>query len=138
MLDLARHVFQSEQSSSFWTPANVSATHLTLIGWDMIAWLPEIKPSKFELRPGVKVNGPSEIQYNARGSKVCSKLISMAGLEPATATIAEMDARDPRYVLRGLVRHLKIDTYPVFTWRAVVCLRPAECECSLLILSLLS
>jgi hypothetical protein len=130
-LHLARQVFQCEHES----PS--SSAYQTLIGWDMIAWLPSVEHLGFELRPGVNVDRPSKVQYNDRGSKVCSRLIFIAGLKSATATIADMDARDPRYVLRhsAFLCHLRIDTYPVFTWRAAVCPHP-ECECSFLILPL--
>jgi hypothetical protein len=140
-LGLARQVFQCEHESpapsSSGAAAKVPAAYQTLIGWDMIAWLPSVEHLGFELRPGVNVDRPSKVQYNDRGSKVCSRLVFMAGLKPATATIEDMDARDPRYVLRrsAFLRHLKIDTYPVFTWRAAVCPHP-ECECSFLILPL--
>ncbi|RXW23703.1 hypothetical protein EST38_g2171 [Candolleomyces aberdarensis] len=120
-LHLARHVFQCEHSTPAPFSVETPATYQTLIGWDMIAWLPCVQRLGFELRPGVKVDRPSEILYDDRGSEVSSGLISLAGLDPAEATIADMDARDARYVLlSGLLHHFCIDTYPVFTWRAAL------------------
>ncbi|KAJ2922785.1 hypothetical protein H1R20_g14292, partial [Candolleomyces eurysporus] len=67
-LHLARHVFQCEHSTPAPFSVDVPAIYQTLIGWDMIAWLPCMARLGFELRPGIKVDRPSEIRYNDRGS----------------------------------------------------------------------
>lgn len=125
--DLARHVFRRAHLNpeKYWgAPVTITVDQVenqVLVGWPMIGthWYPE--SDKLEVRPGVNLNIPARFVYNGSLSRISSQLISLAGLDPATATVQEMDAKNPRFV------HTEYDTaigYPVLTWRAAV--RPAS------------
>ncbi|KAJ3515974.1 hypothetical protein NMY22_g14314 [Coprinellus aureogranulatus] len=116
--NMARHVFRrGSPTDSYSYSYYGKPKDNVLVGWNMIgAHLYEYS-RLLEVRPGVRVEVPEEFAYNDRESRVSSKLITLAGLDPATATARDMDARDPRFV------HVEVFTaigYPIFTWRTAL------------------
>ncbi|KAF6746736.1 hypothetical protein DFP72DRAFT_1076071 [Ephemerocybe angulata] len=118
-LQLARVVLRRDrrtESEWYWYGSNnVDPEDNFLIGRDMVCTHTWAKRRKMELRPGVSVDMPSKYEFNSDVSKACSSVITVAGLPPATATIAEMDAKDARFVCKLCV---SMNGYNVFTWRA--------------------
>ncbi|KAJ3512541.1 hypothetical protein NMY22_g15306 [Coprinellus aureogranulatus] len=61
---------------------------------------------------------PYGFTLNTDVSAISAKLIRLAGLNRDTATVDEMDEKDPRFVHPDFLTEVG---YPVFTWRASVC-----------------
>jgi hypothetical protein len=117
-LNLASHVFRCDGTR--WI-------QYSLIGWPMMAshscsygrvytttlppghWIPKVC---------------SKLELYKPASQRASELVALAGLDPETATIADMDEMDPRYVLElSSVPKEWVDGYFVFSWREAVCTR---------------
>ncbi|KAJ3516440.1 hypothetical protein NMY22_g14210 [Coprinellus aureogranulatus] len=91
---------------------------MILVGRQMTQTYPAFNNHyQIELRPGVSIPMPEPIGLNTQASITSGRLVQLAGLCRETATVAEMDARDARFV------HPKFMTaagYPVFSWRAAL------------------
>lgn len=115
--NLARYVFECRRPA-YEEPGP------QLIGWRMIAGHTCFEGGRsFELRPGVWVPMHcTKVSLHRKASRVASKLIELAGLDPATTTVDDMDKRNPYFVFEQ--KHLLFQSrgYEVFTWRRAVCL----------------
>jgi hypothetical protein len=65
----------------------------------------------------VDVEVPAGFAKNSEASEISSRLIKLAGLDPLTAAVSDMEAADRRFVLSNFYTAIG---YPVFTWRAAV------------------
>ena len=62
-----------------------------------------------------------EIKLAKEASSLATSLISLAGLDPAMATLSDMDSRDARFVIAFIdIPHFWTKNYLVFTWRGAV------------------
>lgn len=117
--DLARHIFtrsSSEAHGYAWLyRQNGAVENDVLVGWPMVGTHWYEYPSGLQIRPGVHVPVPAGFAYNAEASEISSTLIRLAGLDPASVSVPDMDREDKRFVLENFYTAIG---YPVFTWRA--------------------
>ncbi|KAJ2918277.1 hypothetical protein MD484_g2103, partial [Candolleomyces efflorescens] len=116
-LDLAIHVFRCDGAR--WTQHS-------LIGWPMMAshccingrvYTPTLPPEHWIPK------FCSKLELNVPASQKAAELVVLAGLDPQTATIADMDEMDPRFVLDlSSVPNEWVDGYFVFSWSEAVCM----------------
>ena len=119
--DLAKHVFMrssSEGRGYGWLyRKNGAVEDDVLVGWPMVGTHWYKYPSRLQIRRGVDVDVPAGFAYNTEASEMSSTLIRLAGLDPTTATVLDMDREDKRFVLGNFDTAIG---YPVFTWRGAV------------------
>lgn len=121
--NLARHVFRRvdpKEHSFYWSSTYEKTGKMeddVLVGWPMIATHYYSISSSLEVRPGTFLKMPARFGYNLNVSKISSQLIALAGLDPGTATVQDMDAKNLRFVNDDLETAAG---YPVFTWRSAV------------------
>ncbi|KAF6743385.1 hypothetical protein DFP72DRAFT_858918 [Ephemerocybe angulata] len=117
-LELARNVFRraGHQGSSVRSQAPTS--DCVLVGWAMLGTHITDAYSEVMLRPGVYLNMPTGFIYNELSSRHSSELIDMAGLNPQTASVDEMDSMDPRFVYDTCST---LKGYAILSWRAALC-----------------
>jgi hypothetical protein len=118
--DLARFVYRRSPAPrrKCRTPfAWADPEDLILVGWSMIGTHATQERKQLQLRDGVWIPIPAGFDLNFSASPVSAKLIELAGLDPKTTTVAEMDACDPRFVF---TQFLTEAGYPVLTWRTAV------------------
>lgn len=127
VLSLAKNVYRCEGASNqgwggdFWMTSGEPVQ--TLLGWHDIANHHHCyKCRPIEYRPGVRVMKPyCDVTLHEKSTPLSSILITLAGLDPATATIAGMDARDARFAFtRKSIPCWWGSDYMVFTWRGLV------------------
>lgn len=84
-----------------------------LFGWDEI--------SKHALCPTLARVGPTNLSFFMSGSRLAADLIAFMGLDPATASFADMDRLNARFLCgmctKGRGRHRR----KIYTWREYVC-----------------
>ncbi|TEB30899.1 hypothetical protein FA13DRAFT_1792030 [Coprinellus micaceus] len=116
---LARHIFMrssSEARGYAWLyRENGAAEDDVLVGWPMVGTHWHEHPRRLQIRLGVDVPVPAGFAYNAEASEISSTLIGLAGLNPASVTVSDMDREDKRFVLGNFYTAIG---YPVFNWRA--------------------
>lgn len=119
-LNLAKNVFQGDQGAYY---ANYNNTNYgkaegnVLVGWSMVGTYRSAGIKRLQIRPGVYLDMPPGFAYNMGTSAISVQLIVLAGLDPETATVEDMDAADRRFVRMELATAVG---YPVFTWRGAV------------------
>ncbi|KAJ2922820.1 hypothetical protein H1R20_g14289, partial [Candolleomyces eurysporus] len=115
-INLARYVFECKLPS-------YRKAKSRLIGWCMIAEHACFEGSEqVKLRPGVYNRMHcTEVSLRRTASNYASKLIELAGLGPATATVDEMDERKAFFVFeKQSIPSNRLDGYEVFTWRSAL------------------
>lgn len=120
-LNLARNVFSCERCERCGGQKVISGksmvTHHQCLdntwGWNC---------GQIEIRPGIHVpNAQCRLVLHEVASGVSSRLIALAGLDPAVATIADLDKRATRFcVAREDLPHWWTTSYQVFSWRQAV------------------
>ncbi|KAF6743372.1 hypothetical protein DFP72DRAFT_128589 [Ephemerocybe angulata] len=117
-LELARNVFRRAGCQGSSVRSQAPTSDCVLVGWAMLGTHITDAYSEVMLRPGVYLNMPAGFIYNELSSRHSGELIDMAGLNPQTASINEMDSMDPRFIC---------DTcstpkgYAILSWRAALC-----------------
>lgn len=119
-LELARNVFRRARSQGSSMPSKAPTSDCVLVGWAMLGTHTTDAYSEVMLRPGVYLNMPAGFIYNELSSGHCSELIDMAGLNPQTASVNEMDSMDPRFVC-DTCSTLNGYGYAILSWRAALC-----------------
>lgn len=120
-LNLARNVFSCERCERCGGQEVISGKFMVTRhqclhntwGWNC---------GQIEIRPGIHVpNAQCRLALHEVASGVSSRLIALAGLDPAVATIADLDERDTRFcVAREDLPHWWTTSYQVFSWRQAV------------------
>ncbi|KAJ2918327.1 hypothetical protein MD484_g2079, partial [Candolleomyces efflorescens] len=108
---LARYVFQQADGGNSGT---------ALLGWPAIASHSSLGTLNYGLRLGVAVNAPLAVFLNPPMSAISTQLIILAGLDPATATIDDMEDRDLFVFCRKCKAEPHRNNYGVYTWRGAL------------------
>jgi len=118
-LNLARHVFICDQDRPMsWRPnACPRCGFRCFVGWDMLSSHGCIGHGLLQIRPGVTTIGPTPVVYDEKLSMASSTMIRSSGLDPATATLNDMDNTDARFTCwcTAFIRGVR-----VHTWRSMV------------------
>jgi hypothetical protein len=125
-LCLAKNVFRCQAAKNRYTGGDYcipgTARDQTLLGWTAIASHSCGAAGKIDFRLGVTVNNPQcNMTLHEKSSPLSSTLVALAGLNPATATLSDMDTLDARFVIaEGSMPSWWTTDYMVFTWRGAV------------------
>ncbi|KAJ2935038.1 hypothetical protein H1R20_g2021, partial [Candolleomyces eurysporus] len=114
-LSLAKNVFMCETTHTSLCYRDSSKAALS--GWPMMGSHFCIKRSALDHRPGICLDRPCKIIYNKELSGIASNVITAIGLDPSTASCADMDQKDVRFTCDSCS---SINFSNVFTWRGAL------------------
>ncbi|RXW18806.1 hypothetical protein EST38_g7059 [Candolleomyces aberdarensis] len=114
-LSLAKNVFMCEATHTHSWDGGLSKAAMS--GWPMIGSHFCIKRSALDYHPGIRLDRPCKVIYNNKLSGIASNVITVIGLDPSTASCADMDQKDARFTCDFCS---SANFSNIFTWRGAL------------------